>query len=120
MGAFVDLLVRSVPIIIGGGAVQFAIFLMRRRGELRQLDSAAKKTDVEGDAIVVASAAQSLALAGQIRDLAAARASEVEQELVKVRARLAEAEAEIVLLRREVQKLKGAAAEEKSGGLASP
>jgi predicted nucleic acid-binding Zn-ribbon protein len=66
---------------------------------------------VEGDAIVVASAAQSLALAGQIRDQAAARANEVEQELVKVRTRLAEAEAEIVLLRREVQKLKGAPVE---------
>lgn len=107
MSGFVDLLVRSVPIVIGGGTVQFAIFLIRRRGELRQLDSAVKKTDVEGDAIVVASAAQSLALAGQIRDQAAARAAEVEQELVKVRARLAEAEAEIILLRREVQKLKG-------------
>lgn len=88
MNAFVDLLGRCIPILIGSGMVQGAVFLLRRRGEMRKLDADAKKVDVEADAVVVASAASSVALANSLRDAAFARVGVVEVELKQLQAQV--------------------------------
>jgi hypothetical protein len=119
MTEVLDLLVRSIPILIGGGLVQFIIFLLRRRGEVRQLDAVAAKTDVEAQAIAVSSAAQSLALAGLMRDDAVSQVGELRDELeqrtaqtaalaaqlARVRQRLVRAEADVLVLQAEVTRL---------------
>lgn len=119
MNSLVALLGRSIPIIIGGGLVQLIIYLLRRRGEVRQLDAANAKTDVDAQAVVVTSAAQSLALASQMRDeahaqLAAlreelddrtAQAAALAQQVARLRVRLTKAEADVLILQAEVARL---------------
>jgi chromosome segregation ATPase len=114
-----DLLLRSIPIVIGGGLVQLVIHLSRRRAEVRQLDAAAAKTDVDADAVVVSSAERSVALAGGLRDQAVAQVARLEVELgeraeeakllaedaARTRTRLARAEANQAVLRNQVSSL---------------
>jgi len=119
VNGFLALLGRSIPIIIGGGLVQFVIFLLRRRGEIRQLDAAVAKTDVDAGQVVVASAAQSLALAGKMRDEAHSQVAALREELDertaqaaalahqvgRLRVRLTRAEANVLILQAEVSRL---------------
>ena len=76
MSNFLDLLLRSVPIILGAGTVQLGIFLLKRPSELRALDAATVRTGAESGAVVVSSAERSLALSDQVRDNAVKRADE--------------------------------------------
>jgi hypothetical protein len=69
-----DLLVRAVPVMLGGGSVQLILFFLKRRVEMRTADVAAGKTTSETDAVVVASAERSLLLSDQVRDRAVRRA----------------------------------------------
>lgn len=119
MNEILDLLLRSIPIVIGGGLVQLVIHLSRRRAEVRQLDAAAAKTDVDADAVVVSSAERSVALAGGLRDQAVAQVARLEVELgeraeeakllaedaARTRTRLARAEANQAVLRNQVSSL---------------
>lgn len=95
MNALADLLTRAIPIMVGGGMVQAIIFLLRRRGEMRKLDADAKKVDVEADAVVVASAASSVALANSLRDAAFARVGVVEVELKQLQEQVIHLAAEV-------------------------
>lgn len=113
MDAALDLLLRALPIAVGGGVVQFAIFMLKRRSELRTLDAAAGKTDAESGAVVVTSAEQSVKLSDLVRDNAVKRAIQVEQDLnvqterVKdLTRRLIVAEDEVEILRGEVTTLR--------------
>lgn len=74
MNAAVDLLWRSLPIIIGAGVVQLVIHLLRRQTKLKVLDSATRELAMDAGAIAVRSAQKSVALADQIRDNALRRA----------------------------------------------
>lgn len=95
MNALFDLLSRAIPIMVGGGMVQAIIFLLRRRGEMRKLDADAKKVDVEADAVVVASAASSVALANSLRDAAFQRVGVVEVELKQLQEQVIHLAAEV-------------------------
>jgi septal ring factor EnvC (AmiA/AmiB activator) len=109
----VDFLVRSVPVLIGGGLVQFAIFLLRRRAEIRALDVTTSKVQSEAEGVSISSAAQSVNLANLMRDQAERRVGELEEEMeiratqarllaqdtARLKNRLARAEADLVILR---------------------
>jgi flagellar basal body-associated protein FliL len=90
----VDLLVRAIPIMLGGGAVQIAIFLLKRRQEMRAADVAMDKTGHEADAVVVASAERSLLLSDQARDRAVKRAEQLMADLQHAESELAAAAVE--------------------------
>jgi hypothetical protein len=103
---FLDLLLRSVPILLGGGVVQLILFWVKRRSEMRAADVAAAKTTVETDAVVVASAERSLLLADQARDRADKRAERLVADLAHAETELAEVHVEVRTLRIEVATLR--------------
>jgi hypothetical protein len=70
----VDLLARSIPIIIGAGVVQLVIHLLRRQTRLKVLDEATRELAMDAGTIAVRSAQKSVALADKIRDNALQRA----------------------------------------------
>lgn len=74
MNAFLDFLGRAGPILVGGGAVQAIIYLLKRRGEGRKLDA-------ETDSTVVASAEASVVIASRLRDEAIARVVVLEDKM---------------------------------------
>lgn len=108
-----DLLTRSIPILIGGGAVQFAIFLLRRRAEIKALDMTTSKVQSEAEGVSISSAAQSVNLANLMRDQAERRVGELEEEMeiratqarllaqdtARLKNRLGRAEADLIVLR---------------------
>jgi hypothetical protein len=108
-----DVLLRSVPILIGGGIVQFLIFMLRRRAEIKALDVSSAKVESEAEGFTVQSAAQSVALANLMRNQAEERVTELEGELesrdeqarllaqdkVRLKARLARAETDLAVAR---------------------
>jgi hypothetical protein len=121
MQAAIDLLLRSLPILIGGGLVQLIIFLLKRRVELRAIDATAVRTEAEANSVVVLSAAQSLVLSDQVRDDAVRRAkdaveraealqteltSQIEQLQLCTR-RLAAVAQELSVLRAQVAAMRG-------------
>jgi chromosome segregation ATPase len=113
MSDVLDLMIRSVPILIGGGVVQLAMFLLKRRSELRVADATAAKTEAESGSVVVSSAERSVQLSDALRDDAVKRAAmllgDLDIQLERVRrlnARLSEAEAEVEDLRAEVGTLR--------------
>lgn len=124
MNDALDLLVRSIPILIGGGAVQFIIFLLKRRSEMKMADATAGKVDAESGSVVVSSAERSVQMADALRDDAVKRAASLMQDLDiqlervrRLHARLAETDVELSdlrtevgTLRREVSRLRAAAA----------
>lgn len=70
MTEVIDLLIRSIPIIIGAGTVQFIIWWLRRRGAVRTAEAVVLRTQrlkEEAAAEVVHQAAQD-ATDEQIRD----------------------------------------------------
>jgi hypothetical protein len=113
---FLDLLLRSVPILLGGGVVQFIVLMIKRRSEMRAADVAAQKTTVETDAVVVQSAERSLLLADQARDRADKRAERLVADLGHAEAELAEVHAEVRRLRIDVATLTREVAYLKSAG----
>ena len=113
MTEIADLFVRAIPIMLGGGAVQIAIFLLKRRQEMRAADVAAVKTTTETDAVVVASAEKSLLLSDQVRDRAVRRAEQLRVDLQHAESERAgllletrELRVEVASLRREVDQLR--------------
>jgi hypothetical protein len=84
----IDLLVRSIPILIGGGTVQLVIFIIKRRSEMRAMDAASAKNEAESGSFVITSAARSLELSDQVRDRAVARAERLETEVQRLTERL--------------------------------
>lgn len=106
MTELADLLVRAIPILLGGGAVQLIVLFIKRRSEIRAADVAANKTTVETDAVVVASAERSLLLADQARDRADKRAERMMVERDYAEASLADTRAEVRDLRIEVATLR--------------
>lgn len=113
MTEILDLFVRAIPIMLGGGAVQIAIFMLKRRQEMRAADVAAVKTTTETDAVVVASAERSLLLSDQVRDRAVKRAEQLladlqhaEAERAEVLLETRELRVEVASLRREVDQLR--------------
>lgn len=113
MTELADLFLRAVPIMLGGGAVQLVILLLKRRQEMRAADVAADKTSTEADAVVVASAERSLLLSDQVRDRAVKRAEELladlqhaETELARMHVEARELRVEVAALRREVEMLR--------------
>lgn len=90
MTELIDLLLRTLPILLGGGAVQVVLFLVKRKSEMRTADVAARKGDVDADAVVVASAEKSLLLSDQARDRAVKRAEQLNADLTHAEAELAE------------------------------
>lgn len=106
MEGVLEFLARAGPIAIGGGTVQLAIFLLRRRSEVRQLDAVAKKTDVESASVVVASATDSVALANLLRDQAIERAKLLEDELEQIRVQVAFLTAEVAKANRALARAK--------------
>ena len=99
--------------MLGGGAVQIAIFMLKRRQEMRAADVAAVKTTTETDAVVVASAERSLLLSDQVRDRAVKRAEQLladlqhaEAERAEVLLETRELRVEVASLRREVDQLR--------------
>ncbi len=79
-GSVSDIALRAIPVLIGGGIVQFIIFLLRRRAEVRSLNSVSQKTEAEGGSFAVRSAAESLELSDRVRDRAVKRAEILEIE----------------------------------------
>lgn len=113
MNGFVDLLVRSVPILIGGGVVQFVIFLLKRRSEIRIADATAGKFDADSGSVVVSSAERSVAMADALRDDAVKRAAlllaDLDVQLERIRrlhTRLIETDEEVTTLRTEISGLR--------------
>jgi hypothetical protein len=74
VSALWDFLGRAGPIIAGGGVVQAAIYLLKRRGESRKLSA-------DTDSTVVASAAASVTIASRLRDEALARVVVLEDKV---------------------------------------
>lgn len=114
MTELLDLLGRALPIMLGGGAVQLGIFLLKRRQEMRAADAATEKITTEADAVVVASAERSLLLSDQVRDRAVKRAEQLladlqhaETELAGMHIEARELRVEVAALRREVEVLRG-------------
>jgi hypothetical protein len=108
-----DLLVRSIPILIGGGTVQFAIFLLKRRTDVKLADASMGQTRAEAGSVVVTSAERSVAMADALRDDAISRAAlllaDLDIQLERIRrlhARLAEADGELAELRAQVAALR--------------
>lgn len=108
-----DLFVRAIPIMLGGGAVQVAIFLLKRRQEMRAADVAATKVVTDTDAVIVASAEKSMILSDQARDRAVKRAEQLLADLQHAEAERAETlletrelRVEVAALRREVDQLR--------------
>lgn len=108
-----DLLLRSIPILVGGGAVQFIIFMLRRRSEMKIADATAGKTEAESGSVVVSSAERSVAMADALRDDAVKRASlllaDLDIQLERIRrlhARLAETDDQLVSLQGQVLDLR--------------
>lgn len=112
MTEMLDLLIRTLPILLGGSAVQIIVILIKRRSEMRAADVAAKKALIETDAVVVASAERSLIISDQVRDRAVKRAEQLtadlnhaETELAALRTEAREARLEVASLHREVANL---------------
>jgi ubiquinone biosynthesis protein UbiJ len=113
MTDILDLLTRALPIMLGGGAVQLVVVLVKRRSEIRAADVAAQKTGAEADAVVVASAERSLLLSDQVRDRAVKRAEQLLADLNNAEDRIAilqvearECRIEVAALRHEVERLR--------------
>jgi hypothetical protein len=100
-----DLLTRALPIMLGGGAVQLIILFIKRRSEMRAADVAAKKTTIETDAVVVASAERSLLISDQVRDRAVKRAEQLVGDLTHAESELTSLHVEARSLRVEVAAL---------------
>lgn len=99
--------------MLGGGAVQLTIALLKRRQEMRAADVASTKTATDTDAVIVASAERSLLLSDQVRDRAVKRAEQLMTDLQHAEAELAgmhvetrELRIEVAALRREVAALR--------------
>jgi hypothetical protein len=108
-----DLLVRAVPVMLGGGSVQLILFFLKRRVEMHTADVAAGKTTSETDAVVVASAERSLLLSDQVRDRAVRRAEvlmtdlqHAEGEMTRMQIEIREYRLEVAALRRELSQLR--------------
>lgn len=106
MTELIDLLGRSFPILLGGGAVQLIVLMIKRRSEMRAADVAANKINVDIDAVVVASAERSLLLSDQARDRADKRAERMAAERDQAEAALADMQVELRSLRIEVATLR--------------
>lgn len=103
----VDLLLRSLPILLGGGAVQLIIFLFKLPGEMRTADKAAAKVDAESGSVVVSSAERSLALSDQVRDDAVTRAVALAEDLGVQNERVKRLMRRLALAETEVEELRG-------------
>ena len=85
MNGAIDLLLRSLPIIIGGGIVQLVVVLIKRRAENRALNAGALRNEAESGQFVVQSAEKSVELSDRIRDRAVEYAEAKEAEAVALR-----------------------------------
>lgn len=81
MSGAVDFLARAIPIALGGGVVQGAIYFLKRRGENRKLDA-------ETDSTVVTSASASVVIASRLRDEALARVEVCEAKMAMMQEQL--------------------------------
>lgn len=70
MTEILDTFGKLLVIAGGGGLVQLVMYFLKKKTEMRTADSAAKKVDIEADAVVVASAEKSIQLADHARDRA--------------------------------------------------
>lgn len=98
MNGAIDLFMRALPVLIGGGAVQLIIHLIKRRAEVRSLDAASLRQEAESGQFVVASARESVELSNLIRDQAVKLAEAAEAEAREERE-------EAAALRRKVREL---------------
>lgn len=98
MNGAIDLLLRSIPILIGGGAVQLIIHLIKRRAEVRSLDATSLRAEAESGQFAVQSARESVELSNLIRDQAMKIAADKEAEAASERE-------EAAALRRKVREL---------------
>lgn len=83
MNGLLEFLGRAVPIMLGGGAVQAVIYLLKRRGENRKLNA-------ETDSTVVASASASVVIASRLRDEANARVGVLEEQMKLLQAQVSQ------------------------------
>lgn len=88
MNGAIDLLLRSLPVLIGGGVVQLVIHLLKRRAETRSLDATSLRAEAESGQFAVASARESLELSDQVRDRAVKYAEAKEAEAAALREQL--------------------------------
>lgn len=85
MNGAIELFLRAVPVLIGGGAVQLIIHLLKRRAEVRSIDAASLRGEAEAGQFVVQSARASLELSDQVRNEAVKRAEAKEAEAAALR-----------------------------------
>ncbi len=95
MKGLLDFLGRAVPIMIGGGAVQAVIFLLKRRGENRKLNA-------DTDSTVVQSASASVAIASRLRDEAHSRVTVLEDKVRLLEEQVAQLAALVAAERRAI------------------
>lgn len=116
MNGAIDLFLRAIPILIGGGAVQLIIHLIKRRAENRSMNAASLRSEAESGSFVVESARASLTLSDQVRDRAVkyaeikeAEAQALAQRVRELQDRLSSVEATLAgveVLRQEVADLR--------------
>ena len=101
--SFARLILQITGVFVGGGAVQFLIFLLRRRSELAELDAKADATLLDSAThLVDRLRADADALRGEVRDLR----SELDLERQENARRLAESHRLTKRLGSEVARLK--------------
>lgn len=95
MNSVWDFLGRAGPILVGGGAVQAIIYLLKRRGEGRKLNA-------ETDSTVVASAEASVVIASRLRDDALARVAALEGRVTLMQEQITQLAAQVAAERRAI------------------